>query len=67
MAAKLQLVKEDAMKQQLLALAAPQQHRHQAQQQQQERLEQALAEYKELKKGQDPEDSGEGPVCASMA
>jgi hypothetical protein len=57
MAAELQSVQKDAMKQHLLSLAAPQQW-GQPEQQHQERLEQALAEYKQLKEGWDPDDPG---------
>jgi 1,2-phenylacetyl-CoA epoxidase catalytic subunit len=60
MAAELQSLHEDDMKQHLLSLPAPQHNRQRgtAQQQHQERLEQVLAEYKELKERRDSDDPG---------
>jgi hypothetical protein len=61
MAAEIQSVKEDAMIRHLLSLAAPQQHRELGQaeqQQQQEQLEQALAEYRQVKEGCGADDPG---------
>jgi hypothetical protein len=64
MAAELQIVKADAMKQHLLSLAAPQQGKQGGLAEQQQRelrelLEQALAEYKQVKEGYDSDDPGD--------
>jgi hypothetical protein len=65
MAAEIRAVKRDATKEHLSSLAAQQQHKQRGkmeQQQHQERLEQALAEYKQLKKGHKSGNPGTG-VC----
>jgi hypothetical protein len=72
MAAGIQSVKEDATKQHLLSLASPHQQRQKGQAehrwQQQERLEQAFAEYMQLKEsGCDPDDPGNVPTWSSIA
>jgi hypothetical protein len=67
----LQYVRDVAGKQYLLSLASQKQHKQRGkakQQQHQERLEQALAEYKQLKEsGCDPDDPGNVPTWSILA